>query len=105
MKKYVYSPVVREELDFLNEIIPNHNFIPISECEDTTPIKDLDMSIRLKNLLSSAKVSTFGDLKNLKPTQLWGLRNFGPRSLKELNEYFNILENNQCHEKTKQSIG
>ena len=91
MKKYVYSPVVRDELGFLNVIIPNHNFIPISECEDTTPIKDLDMSIRLKNLLSSAKVSTFGEFKNLKPIQVCGLRNFGKRSLNEIKECFNEM--------------
>lgn len=91
MKKYVYSPVVREELDFLNETIPTHNFISISECDDTTPIKDLDMSIRLKNLLSSAKVSTFGEFKNLKPIQVCGLRNFGKRSLNEIKECFNEM--------------
>lgn len=91
MKKYVYSPVVRDELGFLNVIIPTNNFIPISECEDTTPIKDLDISLRLKNLLSSAKVSTFGEFKNLKPIQVCGLRNFGPRSLNEIKECFNEM--------------
>lgn len=87
MKGYVYSPIVKEELDFINELIPNRTFVPISECEDTTPIKNLDMSLRLKNVLSSVKVYSFGDLKNLKPSQLIGLRNFGPRSLKELKEW------------------
>lgn len=87
MKRYVYSPVVKEELDSLNQMIPNHNFVSISECEDTTPIKNLDMSLRLKYVLSSVKVYTFGDLKNLKPSRLVGLRNFGPRSLKELKEW------------------
>ena len=65
--------------------------IPISECEDTTPISDMDISLRLKNLLSSVKVSTFGEFKNLKPIQVCGSRNFGKRSFNEIKECFNEM--------------
>lgn len=51
-------------------------------------IIDLPFSVRVLNCLRSADIETLGDLLRVSPTSLLKLRNFGRKSLRELDEFF-----------------
>ena len=51
-------------------------------------IIDLGFSVRVLNCLRSADIETLGDLLRVSPTSLLKLRNFGRKSLRELDEFF-----------------
>ncbi len=91
--KYVKLSRRGQELNFIDFISrkPKNNFLPLSKCEDTTPIKDIDISYRLKNVLSYSDIHTFKDLKNVEPTQLVMSGVCGKRSFEELNEILPMI--------------
>jgi hypothetical protein len=49
-----------------------------------TPTADLDLSIRAYNCVRAAKIETLGDLINHTPEQLGEHRNFGAKSISEI---------------------
>ncbi len=51
-----------------------------------TPLADLDLSVRAYNCLKSADVRTLGDLVNLDIADMMKFRNFGKKSLTELEQ-------------------
>ncbi len=51
-----------------------------------TPLNDLDLSVRAYNCLKAADVKTLGDLVKLEISDMMKFRNFGKKSLTELEE-------------------
>jgi DNA-directed RNA polymerase subunit alpha len=51
-----------------------------------TPLADLDLSVRAYNCLKSADVRTLGDLARLDISEMMKFRNFGKKSLTELEQ-------------------
>ena len=51
-----------------------------------TPIKDLDLSVRAFNCLKSANVATLGDIVRLEVSDMMKFKNFGKKSLAELEQ-------------------
>jgi DNA-directed RNA polymerase subunit alpha len=51
-----------------------------------TSISELELSVRAANCLREAKISTIGDLVNMDPAELLKFRNFGKKSLAEIEE-------------------
>lgn len=51
---------------------------------ESTPIEDLELSLRAYNCLKRAEILTLGDLKNQSYESLLSLRNFGEKSAKEV---------------------
>lgn len=51
-----------------------------------TPISDLDLSVRAYNCLKSADIKTLGDLVSLEIADMMKFRNFGKKSLTELEQ-------------------
>lgn len=51
-----------------------------------TPLNDLDLSVRAYNCLKAADVRTLGDLVNLEISDMMKFRNFGKKSLAELEQ-------------------
>lgn len=56
-----------------------------------TPLNELDLSVRALNCLKSADVETLADLVKYQKTDLLKFRNFGKKSLDELNELLDHL--------------
>lgn len=56
-----------------------------------TPLEDLDLSVRAFNCLKASKVDSLGELVQLERSELLKFRNFGKKSLVEIEE---LLENN-----------
>lgn len=52
-----------------------------------TPLADLDLSVRAYNCLKSAEIKTLGELVNYHIEDLLKFRNFGKKSLSELEEF------------------
>ena len=55
-----------------------------------TPLNELDLSVRAYNCLKAANVRTLGDLASLEISDMMKFRNFGKKSLTELEQL--ILE-------------
>ena len=92
----IYSYTIKRDLDYINYVTPSIKvFTPLTECDDTTPIENLCISTRLKNVLTSVEVFTLGDLRNVDKedliSQMYKQRNFGRRSLTEIKEYINTI--------------
>ncbi len=51
-----------------------------------TPIAELELSVRSANCLREAKIATIGELVNKSPQELLKYRNFGKKSLAEIDE-------------------
>jgi len=51
-----------------------------------TPISDLDLSVRAYNCLKAADIKTLGDLAKLDISDMMKFRNFGKKSLNELEQ-------------------
>ena len=51
-----------------------------------TPLHDLDLSVRAYNCLKAADVKTLGDLVQLEISDMMKFRNFGKKSLAELEQ-------------------
>src|SRR3989338_668323 len=51
-----------------------------------TPIGELELSVRSANCLREANIETIGDLVQKKPQELLKYRNFGKKSLAEIDE-------------------
>ncbi|MBU0570992.1 MAG: DNA-directed RNA polymerase subunit alpha [Candidatus Omnitrophica bacterium] len=58
------------------------------------PISNLELSVRSSNCLSDAKIRTIGDLVRKKETEMLKYKNFGKKSLTEIN---NILQDRNLH--------
>ena len=56
-----------------------------------TKLVDLDLSVRALNCLKAAEVNTLGDLVQYQRTDLLKFRNFGKKSLSELEELLGSL--------------
>jgi DNA-directed RNA polymerase subunit alpha len=52
-----------------------------------TPLADLDLSVRAYNCLKAAEIKTLGELVNYHIEDLLKFRNFGKKSLSELEEF------------------
>lgn len=57
-----------------------------------TPISDLDLSVRAYNCLKSADIKSLGDLVNLEISDMMKFRNFGKKSLTELEHLVASME-------------
>jgi DNA-directed RNA polymerase subunit alpha len=51
-----------------------------------TPLNDLDLSVRAYNCLKAADVRSLGDLAGLEISDMMKFRNFGKKSLAELEQ-------------------
>ncbi len=56
-----------------------------------TKLTDMDLSVRALNCLKAANVDTLGDLVQFQKTDLLKFRNFGKKSLMELDDMFERL--------------
>lgn len=54
-----------------------------------TPIGELELSVRSANCLREAKIGTIGELVDKSPSELLKYRNFGKKSLQEIDELLN----------------
>jgi DNA-directed RNA polymerase subunit alpha len=52
-----------------------------------TPLADLDLSVRAYNCLKAAEIKSLGELVNYHIDDLLKFRNFGKKSLSELEEF------------------
>src|SRR5690606_26029932 len=59
-----------------------------------TPLQDLDLSVRAYNCLKSADIRTLGDLARLEVADMMKFRNFGKKSLTELEQ---LIADEQLH--------
>jgi len=66
------------------------NRIPIT---DDTPIIDLPISVRAMNSLRGNDINTYGELSNLSRRAMINLRNFGSKSLEEVENVLDNIEN------------
>lgn len=66
------------------------NRIPIT---DDTPIIDLPISVRAMNSLRRNDINTYGELSNLSRRAMMSLRNFGSKSLEEVENVLDNIEN------------
>ena len=57
-----------------------------------TKLVDMDLSVRALNCLKSAEVETLGDLVRYNKTDLLKFRNFGKKSLTELDDLLSELK-------------
>lgn len=64
--------------------------IPIT---DDTSINDLPISVRAKNSLRANDINTFGELSNLSRRAMICFRNFGRKSLEEVENVLDNIEN------------
>lgn len=55
-----------------------------------TPVDELELSVRAHNCLKAANIKTLGELVQLQESELLKFRNFGRKSLAELNEIVEI---------------
>ncbi|KAA3622747.1 MAG: DNA-directed RNA polymerase subunit alpha, partial [Flavobacterium sp.] len=55
-----------------------------------TKLVDMDLSVRALNCLKAAEVDTLGDLVSYNKNDLMKFRNFGKKSLTELEELVNV---------------
>ena len=53
---------------------------------------DMDLSVRALNCLKAADVETLGDLVQFKKTDLLTFRNFGKKSLTELDDLLDVYK-------------
>ena len=60
----------------------------------TTPLQDMDLSVRAYNCLKAADIKTLGDLVQLDLADMMKFRNFGKKSLTELE---NLVEEKGLH--------
>jgi DNA-directed RNA polymerase subunit alpha len=83
------EPVKKEEEPdtFDEEIIRMRNLLK-------TKLTDLDLSVRALNCLKAAEVETLGDLVTYTKQDLMKFRNFGKKSLTELDE---LIESKGLH--------
>jgi DNA-directed RNA polymerase subunit alpha len=51
-----------------------------------TPVSELDLSVRAYNCLKSANIKTLGELVSLEVSDMMKFRNFGKKSLAELED-------------------
>jgi len=58
------------------------------------PISELELSVRSSNCLSEANIRTIGDLVSRKETEMLKYKNFGKKSLNEINA---VLETMGMH--------
>jgi DNA-directed RNA polymerase subunit alpha len=77
IKLKVEEPIKRQEVD--------ENFLAMRKLLKT-PLTDLDLSVRAFNCLKAAEVKTLGDLVSYNIADLLKFRNFGKKSLSELEE-------------------
>ena len=59
-----------------------------------TSLQDLDLSVRAYNCLKSADIRTLGDLARLEVADMMKLRNFGKKSLTDLEQ---LIADKQLH--------
>jgi DNA-directed RNA polymerase subunit alpha len=59
-----------------------------------TSLQDLDLSVRAYNCLKSAEIRTLGDLARLEVADMMKFRNFGKKSLTELEQ---LIADKQLH--------
>ena len=57
-----------------------------------TPLTDLDLSVRALNCLKSADLEILGDLARIPKSELLKFRNFGKKSLTELEQKLESLD-------------
>lgn len=57
-----------------------------SQVEDSRPLAELGLSPRVLNALRSRQIERVGQIMNMERDQLLSIRNFGPRSLRELTD-------------------
>ncbi len=79
---FIRFEVKSDEEDFVDEnpdLVKKRNLLLL-------PIDELELSVRSYNCLSDAKVKTIGDLVRKKESEMLKFRNFGKKSLGELNK-------------------
>ncbi|PLX08202.1 MAG: DNA-directed RNA polymerase subunit alpha [Marinilabiliales bacterium] len=69
-----------------------------------TKLVDLDLSVRALNCLKAAEVETLGDLVQFNKTDLLKLRNFGKKSLTELENLLDVKNLNFCMDTSKYKL-
>jgi len=83
-----YRKLTERHQSIMNQYIRYNNTLPM---EYNTPIGNLDLSIRLKNVLAGAKVYTLGDMCKVTPLEMYRQRNFGKKCLNEMKEFLNDI--------------
>lgn len=78
------TPEEKEEEEFDEEVLRMRKLL-------TTKLVDMDLTVRALNCLKCAEVDTLGELVRYNKTDLLKFRNFGRKSLTELEELLNTL--------------
>jgi DNA-directed RNA polymerase subunit alpha len=82
--EYVKISQMKAEEKLLRLSIPDEKF--------NIPVDQLDLSVRTMNCLRHSSIDKVGELISKKPKDLLKLRNFGQKSLQELEEKLNTIE-------------
>ncbi|MEZ7955458.1 MAG: DNA-directed RNA polymerase subunit alpha [Bacteroidales bacterium] len=69
-----------------------------------TKLSDMELSVRALNCLKAADIETFADLVSLQRNELMKFRNFGKKSLTEIDMLVEILKLSFCMDVTKYNI-
>ena len=72
--------------------------VPIAPEYVSTPVEQLDLSVRTMNCLRRANITTVGELVTKTEKELLSLRNFGQKSKQEIEERLAALELTLAHE-------
>ena len=69
-----------------------------------TSLNDLDLSVRAYNCLKAADIKTLGDLVSIEISDMMKFRNFGKKSLTELEELVDVKGLNFGMDLTKYNL-
>lgn len=84
-----YRKLMERHQSIMNQYIRTNKTLPM---EYNTPIEDLDLGVRLENiLLHQTNIRTLGELVKVKPNEMMRLRNFGKKNYRTLKEYLNDI--------------
>jgi DNA-directed RNA polymerase alpha subunit len=79
-----YRRLMEKNQEIMTTYINGGSKLP---AEYNTPVEHLGFGVRLLNILRSGNIETFGDLCKSTPTDLYRLRGFGQKNLREMKEF------------------
>ena len=89
--------IINQHLDLLiDEATKEEEIFAVVESKENKvlekPIEDLDFSVRAYNCLKKAEIETVGQLTETKKEDLMGIRNFGAKSIDEIEDKLRDLD-------------
>jgi DNA-directed RNA polymerase subunit alpha len=91
----LYKTIVRfeDEPEYIEEVEMDPELERLEKILETN-VNELELSVRCSNCLSAAKIETIGELVSKNENEMLKYRNFGKKSLEEINA---LLEKYELH--------